>query len=53
VTRPHPRVDLAAQLGAALVARNRLHAFTAAAADDDAGGRAIVLRIHVCFTPGL
>ena len=55
MTRPRPRVNLAAQLGAAavVVARNRLHPFSAAAADDDVGGRAIVLRIHVCFTPGL
>jgi len=55
VTRPCPRVDLAAQLGAAaaVVARNRLHPFSAAADDDDVGGQAIVLHIHVCFTPGL
>jgi len=55
VTRARPRVDLAAQLGAAaaLVARNRLHPFSAAAADDDVDGRAIVLLINVCFTPGL
>ena len=55
VTRRRPRVDLAAQLGAAaaVVARNRLHPFSASAANDDVGGRAIVLRIHVCFTPGL
>jgi len=50
VTRPRPRVDPAAQLGtAAVVARNRLHPFSAAAVDD-VGGRAIVLRIHICFT---
>jgi len=50
VTRPRPRVDLATQLGAAaaVVARNRLHPFSAAAAaDDDVGGRAIVLRIRL------
>jgi len=55
VTWSRPRVDLAAQLGAAaaVVARNRLHPFSAAAADDDVGGQAMVLLIHVCFTPGL
>jgi len=54
--RPRPRVDQATQLGAAaaVVARNRLHPFSAAAADDDdVGGRAIVLQLHVCFTPEL
>ena len=50
MTRPRPRVDPAAQLGAAVVARNRLHPFSAAAAVNDVGGRAIVLRIHLCFT---
>ena len=49
MTRPRPRVDPAAQLGAAVVARNRLHPFSAAAVNN-VGGRAIVLRIHVCFT---
>ena len=49
VTPPRPRVDLAAQIAAAaaVVARNRLHPFSGATADDNVGGWAIVLRIRL------